>query len=130
MNDLQVVVGETYGAVGQRRDDSDPDETVAEISPEQGRNQGGDDNEHSAHGGSTRLALMGLGTVFAYVLADLEIAQTAHDGRPDDKTDEEGGKTGEGRAKGQIAEDSERADMKYDEALLIKQPVEQITPRR
>ena len=72
---------------------------------------------------------MGLRAIFADVLSDLEVAQTTYDTRSDDQTDEECGQAGEGRTKGQIAENTERTDMKYDEALLIEQPVEQIIPR-
>ena len=68
---------------------------------------------------------MGLGAVFANVLADLEFTQAANDGRPDDQSDEECGEAGEGGAKRKIAEDSERADMEDDKSFLIQQPIEQ-----
>jgi hypothetical protein len=72
---------------------------------------------------------VGLGAVFADVLADLKISEAPDNRRADDQPNEESGKAGEGSAKGQIAEDSERADMKYDETLLVEQPIEQIVPR-
>ncbi len=61
---------------------------------------------------------MGLGAVFANVLADLKFAQAANHCRADDESDEERGQAGEDSAKRKIAKDSERADMKDDEILF------------
>ncbi len=72
---------------------------------------------------------MGLGAILANVLANLKFAQPMNDGRTDDETDEQRSEAGESGAKRQIAKDSERADMKDDESLLIQQPIEQILPR-
>src|SRR5215831_2797825 len=129
MDDLQVVVRETDGTVGKGGNHSDPDVAVAEVCPQQCRDDCGHDDEHPAHGRSAGFALMGLRAIFADVLSDLEVPQASHHGWSDDETDEECREAGECRAKGQVAKDSEWADMKYDEALLIEQPVEQIIPR-
>ncbi len=72
---------------------------------------------------------MGLGTVFANVLADLEFAQPANHRRANDEADEQCGKAGERGTKSEIAKDSERTDMKDDESLLIQQPIKQVLPR-
>ena len=127
---LQIVVGEPDAAVGQRRHHRDPDEAIAQVGPQQRRHHHGDHDQHSAHGRSACLALMGLGAVFANVLADLEVAQSPHHRRADHQSHEQRRQAGECGAKRQIAEDSERADVKNDKTLLIEQPIEQIIPRR
>ncbi len=129
MHDLQIIVGETDGAEGQRRQHGDPDEAIGQVGPEQRRNQHGDHDEDAAHGRRAGLLLVGLGAVFADVLADLEFAQAMNDGRANDQSDKQCSQAGEGGAEGQIAEDSERADMKDDKSLLVEQPIEQIRPR-
>src|SRR5208283_4718231 len=101
--------------------------SVAKVGPQQSGNNHPDNDEHTAHGRSSGFLLVGLGAILADVLADLEVTQTANDGRPDQKTDEKRSEAGKGSAKRQIAKNSERADMKDDKSLLVKQPIEQIS---
>ena len=129
MDHLQIIVGETDGAEGQGREHGDPDEAVGQVSPQQRGNQHADDDQHAAHGGRAGFLLVGLWAVLANVLADLEFAQAMNDRRSDDQSDEQCGQAGEDGAKRQIAEDSERADVKDDKSFLIQQPIEQIRPR-
>ena len=115
VHDLQIVVGKSDGAEGQRRDHGDPDEAVAQVGPQQRRDQHADNDQHAAHGRRAGFLLVGLRAVLADVLADLEFTQAANHRRADDEADEQRGQAGEGGAEGQIAKDSERADMKDDE---------------
>ena len=90
----------------------DPDEAIAQVRPQQGWHHHGDNDQHASHGRRPGFLLMGLGAVFADVLADLEFAQPANYRRADDQPHKQRGEAGEGCAKRQIAEDTERADMK------------------
>ena len=85
MHYLQIIVGKTDRAERQRRQHGNPHEAVAEVGPQQSRNDHADNDEHSAHGRSAGLLLVGLGAVLADVLADLEVTQAANHGRPDDE---------------------------------------------
>ena len=89
LDDLDVVVGETDGAESERGKDGDPDKGVGRIGPEYGGQQNGDDDEHSAHGGSAGFLLVRLRAVFADVLADLEFAQLLDDVGADEHRDQQ-----------------------------------------
>src|ERR1019366_9612750 len=69
------------------------------------------------------------GAVFANVLADLEFTQAPDHRRANDQADKQCGEAGERSAEGQIAKDSERADVKDEKTFLVEQPIEQILPR-
>ena len=124
LDDLDVVVGKTDGAEGQRGKDGDPDEGIGGIGPEHRGQQNGDDDEHAAHGGRAGFFLVRLRAVFADVLADLEFAQLLDDVGPDEQRDQQRGEGGEGGAKREIAEDPER--VKEREELFVEQPVKQV----
>ena len=88
MHNLQIVVGESDGAVGQRRRHSNPDEAIAQIGPQPCWHDHGDHDQHAAHGGSPRLALVGLRAIFANILADLEVTQSPYHRRADHQSHE------------------------------------------
>ena len=129
MHHLQIIVGEADGAERQRRQDRNPHEAVAEIGPQQRGDNHAHHNQQAAHGRGARFLQVVLGAVFANVLADLEFTQAADHRRANDETDEQRGQAGEHRAEGQIAKDSERADVKDEKTFLVQQPIEQILPR-
>src|SRR5215469_10213841 len=129
MHNLQVIVREADRAESEGGDHRDPDKAIGEIRPQQGRDQHADDNEHAAHGGSAGFLLMRLRPLLANVLANLELAQPAHDRGAYDQSDEQRGQAGKGSAKCEVTKDSERADMEDDESLLVEQPIEQILSR-
>ena len=88
MDDFEVVVGKTDGAIGKGSEYGDPDKAVAKIRPQQGWYEHGDYDEDSAHGRGASLALMSLWAIFANVLANLKVAEAADycgaDDQPDD----------------------------------------------
>ena len=123
VDDLDVVVGETDGAEGERGTDGDPDEGIGGVGPEHGGQQNGDDDEDAAHGGRAGFFLVRLRAVFADVLADLEFAQLLDDVGADEECDQQRGKRGKDGAKSEVAEDAE--GVKEREQLFVEQPVEQ-----
>jgi hypothetical protein len=88
MRDFRVVVGESDGRVSADGKYGDPDETVAEVSPEERGNNDRDDDQQAAHGRRAGFFLVGLGSLFADVLSDLEVAQAADDERAHDQRGE------------------------------------------
>ena len=128
MNNLQVIVGEADGAEGQRREDGEPDERVAEVGPKKRGDEDRDGDEQATHGRSAGFFLVGLRAFFADVLSNLEIAETLDDERTDDESGEERGETGECGAESQITEDAEGREVV--EELSVEEPVEQSLPRR
>ena len=104
---LGVIVGESDGGEGAGGEYGNPDEAVAQVRPQQRRNDNRDDDQQSAHGGRARFFLVSLGTLFANVLPDLEFAQTVDDQRTHDQRGEQRGKAGERRAERQIAKNAE-----------------------
>ena len=107
MNDFEIIVGKSDGREGERGEDGDPDERIAEVGPEQCGHENRDGDQQAAHGRSAGFFLVRLRTLFADVLADLKIAQTLNHDRPDDQSGEKRGEAGEGSAKSQIAENAE-----------------------
>ena len=88
LDDLDVIIGKTDGAEGQRGTHHQPDEGIGEIAPQQRRQKDGDTDEHAAHGGGAGFLLVVLGTVLADVLADLKLTQLLNDEWPDEQSDE------------------------------------------
>ncbi len=123
LDDLDVVIGKTDGAEGQRGKHHQPDEGIGKVAPQQRGQEDGNTDEHAAHGRGAGLFLVALGTVLANVLADLKLAQLLNDERPDEQSDEHRGETGEGSAKRQIPEDAEGSEV--GKKFLIQQPVKQ-----
>src|ERR1035437_2345345 len=126
---FQIVVGEADRPERQRGQYRNPHEAVDEIGPQQGWDNHAHHNEQAAHGRGARFFQVVLGPVFADVLANLEFTQAADHRRANNKANEQRGQAGEHGAESQIAKDSERADMKDEKTLLVKQPIEQILPR-
>src|ERR1035441_2680343 len=91
MDDLQVIVGETYGCEGERGEDGDPDKWIAQIGPEQGRHQNCDRDQQATHGGSAGFFLVCLRSLFADILANLKFAQTLNHYGTDNQSGEKGG---------------------------------------
>jgi hypothetical protein len=123
LDNLDVVIGKTDRAEGQRGKHHQPDEGVGEVAPQQRGQKDGDADEHAAHGRGAGLLLVVLGAVLADVLADLKLAQLVNHERPDEQGDQHRSKTGKSGAKRQIPEDAEGSEV--GEKLLIKEPVEQ-----
>src|SRR6202521_5340459 len=123
MNDLKVVIGKTDRAEGHRGKHSDPNKRIAQIGPKQRRHQDGDRDQQTAHGWSTRFFLMGLRTLFADVLPDLEIAQAPNHDRPNDQAGEKSGEAGKGCAESQVTKNTEWRKVMIE--LQVEQPVEQ-----
>jgi len=67
-----------------------------------------------------------LRSVFANVLANLELAQLLNDPGTDEQRDQQRSKRGEGGAKSEIAEDPERGER--TKKLFVEQPVKQWPP--
>src|ERR1035437_10047814 len=126
---LQVVVSKADRSERQRRQDCNPHKAVAEIGPQQGWDNHAHHNEQAAHGRGARFLQVDLGTVLAVVLANLEFTRGADHRRANNKANEQRGQAGEHGTESQIAEDSERADVKDEKTLLVQQPIEQILPR-
>ena len=124
MHHLDVVVGKTDGAEGQRGKDRDPDKGIGGIGPQHRGQQNGDDDEHAAHGGRAGFFQVRLRPVFADVLADLELAQLLNHLGPDEERDQQRRERGKGRAKREVAEDPER--VKERKQLFVEQPVKQV----
>ena len=120
---LCVVVGKSDGRKGTRREHRDPDETVAEVGPQQRGNDDGNHDEQAAHGGRAGFFLVSFGSFFADVLPDLKIAEATDNERTHDQRGEEGGKAGERGAEGYVAENAERRNIMLQ--LDEQQPVEQ-----
>src|SRR5215472_6139518 len=118
VDDLDVVVGKANGSKSRGGKDRQPDIGVRQIGPQQRGNDDGYNNQNPAHGGRAGFFLVRAGTFFADVLADLELAQLADDGRPDDQPHEQRGQTGKSRAKGDVTKNAER--WKMGEESLIK----------
>lgn len=119
---FDVVVYESDGAEGERRENSDPDERIGKIGPEQRGQNDCDEDEHAAHSGRAGFLLVRLRTFFADVLADLELAQLLDDEGTDDERNEKGRERREGSAEGQIAKDAERVEERKE--ILVEQPIE------
>ena len=123
LDDLDVVVGKTDGAEGERGKDSNPDEGIGRIGPEDCGEQDGDADEDAAHGGGAGFFEVRLRAVFANELADLELAQFLNDVGADEKRDHERRERGKGGAEGEVAEDPE--GVKERKELFVEQPVKQ-----
>src|SRR6202158_593682 len=123
MGHLGVVVGESDGGERTSRKHGNPYEAIAQVRPKQCRDDDCDDNQQPAHGGRTGFLLVSLGALFANELSDLELAQATDDERSYDESGEQGGKTSECRAEGDIAKDAERRNIVLQ--LDEQQPVEQ-----
>ena len=67
--------------------------------------------------------MVGLGAVFADVLADLEFAQLLNDVRADEERDEQRRERGKGGAKREIAKDTEWMEERKE--LFVQQPIKQ-----
>ena len=74
---LEVIVHPADDAEAGGHADGDPDVAVAQVGPEQRRDNDGDQNQRAAHGRCAGLAQMGLRAVAAHRLADLILAQRA-----------------------------------------------------
>ncbi len=81
---LDVVVGKADSSESQSGEDDDPDKGIGRVGPQHRRQQNGDDDEHSAHGGRAGFLQVRLRPVFANVLADLELAQLLNHVRADE----------------------------------------------
>ena len=127
LDHLDVVVGESDGAEGERGTNGDPDEGIGRIGPEHRGQQDGDDDEDAAHGGRAGFFLVRLRAVFADVLADLEFAQLLDHVGADEHGDQQRRERGKDGAKREIAEDPE--GVKEREQLFVKQPVKQEASR-
>src|SRR5215470_18072865 len=111
MRHLGVVVGETDGGVSARGEHRQPNETVAEVSPEQGGNNDRDHDQQAAHGRRACFFLVSFGSFFANELTDLEIAEPSNDERAYDERGEQRSKAGEGGAKSDVPKNAERCNV-------------------
>ena len=123
VNHLDVVIGETDAAEGERRKHHHPYEWIREITPQQRGQQNGNADKHAAHGGRAGLLLVLLRPFLADVLADLKFAQLVDDEWPDHQPDEHGSERRKCRAEREEPEDAERPEI--GEELLVQEPVEQ-----
>ena len=124
MRHLRIVICESDGCEGEGGEYGDPDETIAQVGPEQRRDDDGDDDEQASHGWRTGFFLVGFWAFLANVLPDLEITQSADDEWPNNQGGKERGQAGEGGAEGDVAEDAERGNVVLQ--LQEQQPVEQL----
>jgi hypothetical protein len=115
---LAVIVHPADRAEDDRREYRDPDKAVAEIGPQQRRDQHRDQDQRAAHGRRASLGEMGLRAVVTHHLSDLVLRQLADQRRADGEADRERGQHAENRAQGLIAKDVEGRD-------VLRQPVEQ-----
>ena len=83
VHDLDVVISETDAAEGERREHYHPNERIGKITPQKGRQQDRDADEHAAHSRRAGFFLVFLRPLFADVLADLKFAQLVNDERAD-----------------------------------------------
>ncbi len=104
---LQIVVEEADGAEGSGDQHHQPDVDVAEIRPEEGRDQGGEEDQQPAHGGGPRLDLVRLRPDVADVLADRQPAQLADEPGAHQPGEDERRDHRPRHAEGDVAEDVE-----------------------
>lgn len=123
LDHLDVVIGKADGTEGRGGEDREPDKGVGRVRPEDGGQQNGDADKHSAHGGRAGFFQVRLGPIFTDKLADLELAQLLNDPGADEQSDEQRRERGKCRAESEIAEDPE--GVKERKELFVEQPVEQ-----
>ena len=109
LDDLEIVVIEADEAEAQGYHDHHPDVGIVEFRPEEGGNQGGEDDHQAAHGGGAVLGKVGLGAVFPDILADLQLPQLVNEPGAHHHGDDQGGENGEDGPEGDVAEDIEAA---------------------
>ena len=97
--DLQVVVREPDRAERGRRQDRDPDVHVGQVRPEQRGQQGGRQDEQTAHGRRTRLRAVRRRPLVPNHLTDLELAKRANQPGPEQQADGQGRQARGGGAK-------------------------------
>ncbi len=110
--DLCVVVPKADGAEPHQAEQRHPDLRIPQIRQQQYRDDDGNDDQHSAHGGRSRLLEVRFRTVLANVLADLEFAQLPDQTRTDDNRKHQGGYAVERRWNGGVMEDTERPEVR------------------
>ena len=124
LGDFGVVVNEADNRKSRQGEERDQNEGIREISPEQRRNCRGQHDEHATHRRRSRFFLMGLGTFFADILANLKLAQLANQPRTKDQRQEHRGQAGVNRAHRDVAKNVERAEVapqNFDEEV-VKHP--------
>ena len=113
MLDLDEVIGEAHRAEGQRHQQRKPDETIAQVRPQQGGDADRRQNHHPAHGRGAGLGLMRRRTQFAHHLAELEVVQLANHERAADEGKNQRRQHPQNGAKGQVIEQVERTDVRF-----------------
>jgi len=104
---LAVVIHPADGAEQQGHDQHDPHITVAQVSPQQGADGDGRQDQRAAHGRSARFGQVRLWAVITYRLADLTVLQGADHPRPQAQRQGQRGQHPEDPAQGQVLEDRE-----------------------
>src|SRR5687767_5679492 len=119
--DLQVIVDKSDGAEEHRRDRGDPDIWIAEIRPQQRRNEDRRQDQQPAHGRRSALGLVGGRAILAHDLADLEVTQPANQPRAEQKAQHQGGQARARRAERDVLEDTQLGER----VLELRQQVEE-----
>ncbi len=122
--DLGIIVHKADRAIGQQRQHRDPDIGVAQVRPQQRGDHDRNDDQHAAHGGRAGFLLVRLGSFFANVLADLELAQLGDQPRSQRDAEKQRGQAGEGGARGYVAEDAERRNHRRE--LFVEQEIQHV----
>ena len=107
LDDLAVVVNPADGAEQQGHDQHDPHITVAQVSPQQGADGDGRQNQRAAHGRGAGFGQVRLRAVITHRLADLTVLQGADHPRPQAQRQGQRGQHPENPAQGQVLEDRE-----------------------
>ncbi|MNP04422.1 hypothetical protein D3C76_963350 [compost metagenome] len=107
LDDLAVVVDPADGAEQQGHQQYDPDVTVAQVSPKQGTDADGRQDQRTAHGRCARLGQVRLRAVIANGLTDLTVLQSADHPRAVAQRQDQRGQYTENPAQGQVLEDRE-----------------------
>ena len=123
IDNLNVVVAETDRGKGRGGKHSDPNETVAQVSPQKGWNHDGDGYQQAAHGRGSGFFLVRFGPLLANVLSDLKFAETVDDEGANDEAGEQRGQAGKCGTKGQIAENTKGREIV--KKLFVQQPIKQ-----
>src|SRR5690606_31494525 len=106
-----VVIGPAYPAKAESHQQNHPHETVGPISPHQGADTDGDQDECTAHGRCAVLLQMRLGTISPDSLAYFQFGQPAYHPRAGAQADQQGRTTRQDGAKGNVLNDAEGAYM-------------------
>ncbi len=123
VHDLAPVIDPADDAEAQRRHQHHPDESVAEVCPQQRGDGDGDQDQRAAHGRRAGLDQMRLRTVVTHGLADLVLGQLANQARADDEGDDERRQRRQHCAQRDVVEDIECA-------YVLRQPLCELKQHR